>query len=150
MDGEANQNEWISRKLIKAIGGCFSLLMAALILVVLALVWSRMSGGSGFDLAVPLLHEPKFERVLMDSSDDCSTLFDFCVTVTCAVANTGTAAGTRVVRLTLEQGGPPMTHVASVTLGPGEQKTLRRDFTEASLGFEWRYNCTIDQGAIPR
>jgi len=130
--------------------GCATVVLLLVLLLVGALLWGRLSGSNDMSLEVPLLHEPRFERVRMDSDESCSTLFDYCIRVTCTVANRGNAVGTRTVHLWVDQGGPELAHVSSLTLRPGEERTIAHDFTEASLDTEWRYGCSIDRGVTGR
>ena len=117
-----------------------------------ALLWLIACCGGGGVFSVPLILEPNFEVLSVDSNDSCSTLLDYCVRVSCTIFNSGEGGGTAIVDLQVLDSNsyPILTETERLQLGSYDTKTVTHDFTNASLlGSQSYVNCQIrDQSPL--
>ena len=65
-------------------------------------------------------------------NSDCSTLFDYCVTVTCDIVAKGDKSESGTATIWLEQEGRNLEVHRALTLGGGQRQTQTHKFSEAS------------------
>ncbi len=100
----------------------------------LAAIFSLDSGASGNRAPAQPLPEPNFVIGSVDTNDDCARLTDYCIRGSCTIINSGTGSGRADVEMSLEQDGAQVgVFTQSVTLDPGDRKTVTHDFGEATL-----------------
>lgn len=81
-------------------------------------------------------------NVVGTNAEDCSSLGDFCVRVTCTVTNAGTRAGSAQVELRVDQGAG-LVDTEAAFLEAGESATVSHDFTSAEFTFDnIPYDCS--------
>jgi len=99
--------------------------------------------GNVLSVSTPLAH---FVVVSKDSNESCSKLLDYCLRVSCQIANDSVVPGQAVVDIQLldKDGAVLHTNTERVDLGPGDTKTVTHDFTEAKLiGRDSQYACAV-------
>ena len=92
----------------------------------------------------------RFEMVEASGNTDCSTLLDFCVTVSCEVKNVGGGTGTPVVTANVITGKKAFSErVYTYEMEAGSTASFSHDFEEVSLfgaAFsENMVNCVVEQ-----
>jgi hypothetical protein len=113
------------RILLAAIG------VPALLLLILIVVPGMLVGGAVVGARV--LPAPKFVVSNVDA-EGCGRLLDVCARVTCDVMNVGDARGTAMVEMSYEStGNKTASHMESISVAPGERKSLSHEFGEAGL-----------------
>ena len=76
----------------------------------------------------------RFEMVEASGNTDCSTLLDFCVTVSCEVKNVGGGSGTPVVTANVITGEKTFSErVYTYEMEAGSTASFSHDFEEVSL-----------------
>lgn len=121
------------------VGCALSLLFLGALGVGGLVVWNRVRTG---DLDVPGI--ASFAVMGQRGDDSCSSLFNFCLRVTCVVRNTGVVAGTARVELRVhsQAGATQYKHQELISIRPGETREVVHDFPEAKLfGSSARYSC---------
>ncbi len=90
-------------------------------------------GGDGGGGSTPFA-APNFVIGSVDSNDDCARITDYCIRGSCTIINSGSGGGTAQVEIALEQDGAESgVFTQSVSLAPGDRKTITHDFGEARL-----------------
>lgn len=99
--------------------------------------------GNVLSVSTPLAH---FVVVSKDSNESCSKLLDYCLRVSCQIANDSVVPGQAVVDIQLldKDGAVQHTNTERVDLGPGDTKTVTHDFTEAKIfGRDSQFACAV-------
>jgi hypothetical protein len=99
--------------------------------------------GNVLSVSTPLAH---FVVVSKDSNESCSKLLDYCLRVSCQIANDSVVPGQAVVDIQLldKDGTVLHTNTERVDVGPGDTKTVTHDFTEAKIfGRDSQFACAV-------
>jgi DNA-directed RNA polymerase subunit RPC12/RpoP len=83
----------------------------------------------------------KFDVTNVTHDDSCTIFGDFCVRAYCTIVNNGDGDGSREVGANLLVGETVVaTRRMTLTLAPGESKSLYWDFMEAELDYDSQYH----------
>ena len=116
------------------------------VLVVLALLaiscgGERTVGEKWSDAVVPsrftvdknkVFEVPNWDIENLKVDSECSTLFDYCVTVTCDIVSKGAKSESGTATIWLKQEGRNLEMNRALTLGAGQRQTQQHKFSEAS------------------
>ena len=117
--------------------------MLRYIIPFLGLASLACGAGNVLSVSTPLAH---FVVVSKDSNESCSKLLDYCLRVSCQIANDSVVPGQAVVDIQLldKDGTVLHTNTERVDLGPGDTKTVTHDFTEAKIfGRDSQFACAV-------
>jgi hypothetical protein len=114
----------------------------ALLLLILIVVPGMLVGGAVVGSRV--LPAPRFVLSNVDA-DGCGRLLDVCTRVTCDIMNVGNANGTANVEMSYEsKGNKTVSHMESISVAPGQKKSLSHEFGEAGLmDSDPKVRCTV-------
>ena len=124
---------WTPVRIVLAMVGVPALALLILKTVNGGAALTAMSGGPLPDhtTILPAAHG-RIDKV--DADDSCARLTDYCIRVSCTVANDGNAPGPLELQMTLTpKGQAPYVATESVTLPPGQIAVVTHDFSEASV-----------------
>lgn len=87
---------------------------------------------------------PNWEIQNLRVDDSCSSMFDYCVTVSCDVVSKGGAGMSSTATMTLEQNAGQLAQHQALTLSSGQRQSVSHQFKEAELfGSAARGGCMI-------